>query len=666
MSSRGHIFLTILLICTFLCLLETCAVADGSVYIPMTQKDNTAEVPVSYCDANGEITFQVGWDGAITGFTGESDHIVIPEVIDGTTITSISYGAFEGGTFSSITLPDTLTRISGYAFRDCENLTQIIIPEGVTSIGFDTFESCRSLAIVSLPSTLNELGSYTFEDCASLSSIVIPKGIREIPYGCFYNCNTLKQISLPTNLVSVGGWAFHGCTSLTSVSFPNQLTYVESSAFYECSALKSITFTAPEVALDDWVFGDCISLESLNGTISSLGSYTLYNCPKLVDITLADSIIDIPQNAGVGGKKVLNIGQNCQAKEIILERGYLYRVKETGETNIIEGTFTSVDAKANAIINAVIKPGMSNYQKALALHNWLIFNADYDETYTNYYADGVLLRGKGVCNSYSLAYQLLLNKVGIPNALEYGTDHVWNMIQLDGDWYHVDVTWDDPIGGGHEGWNFFGLTNEALKGVSNHECTRKPHIATAYKYNYAYYSGQMSDDIDSVISGIEEHLELGETVFTVEPMNFEYGSHGVTGRTALLVLRDQQLTYKGKPILMQMNMNEHNDSPWTFDFSVQREDGSDYAFPACLNTIEEEAFSGSGVGILVIPSSVRSIGARAFANCSALRQITIPDTVTSIDASAFEGTLGLRIVGEIGSKAEQLASQLGILFIGIQ
>lgn len=119
--------------------------------------------------------------------------------------------------------------------------------------------------------------------------------------------------------------------------------------------------------------------------------------------------------------------------------------------------------------------GRSDYSRALWLHDWLIYNADYDESYTYYYADGVLLHGTGVCQSYALAYDLLLHEIGIESLYITGTtsgdDHAWNLVKLDGSWYHVDCTWDDPVGGGCEGHAYFGLSDEQM--AADHSWARE-------------------------------------------------------------------------------------------------------------------------------------------------------------------------------------------------
>ena len=92
-----------------------------------------------------------------------------------------------------------------------------------------------------------------------------------------------------------------------------------------------------------------------------------------------------------------------------------------------------------------------SYARAKWLNDWLVNNARYDYSFTYYGPEGVLLAGKGVCQSYAEAYQLLLNKVGITNRIITGEGlnstgwggHAWNLVQIGGNWYHVDTTWNN-------------------------------------------------------------------------------------------------------------------------------------------------------------------------------------------------------------------------------
>jgi len=133
-----------------------------------------------------------------------------------------------------------------------------------------------------------------------------------------------------------------------------------------------------------------------------------------------------------------------------------------------EADETTIAGKTAALAKQCLaEVGSSEYARALWMHDWLIYNANYDYTYTYYYADGVLLHGTGVCNSYAHAYQMLLKAVGMNCLLITGTvrgvDHAWNLVSIDGQWYHVDCTWDDPGSGGSERHTYFGLTDALMR-----------------------------------------------------------------------------------------------------------------------------------------------------------------------------------------------------------
>lgn len=142
-------------------------------------------------------------------------------------------------------------------------------------------------------------------------------------------------------------------------------------------------------------------------------------------------------------------------------------------TEADESDPTTTVGKANWVVSQVIKPGMSDYDRALALHDWLIYNANYDYTYTHRDAAGVLLYGTGVCDSYGRAYLMLCTIAGLecmyisgtagddPAPEDWGA-HGWNMVKLNGKWYHVDCTWDDPGAGGYERHKYFCVDDETL------------------------------------------------------------------------------------------------------------------------------------------------------------------------------------------------------------
>ncbi len=134
-----------------------------------------------------------------------------------------------------------------------------------------------------------------------------------------------------------------------------------------------------------------------------------------------------------------------------------------------------------------------DFEMALWLHDWLTHNAEYDEPMTIHTPEGVLLRGEGVCESYALAYRILLHEVGIDNLYVTGYSrgqlHAWNLVRLGEDWVWVDPTWNDPVGG-EEGYDYFGLNDDLL--ARDHDWSSsivKPPSAQSLAYNLLLREG---------------------------------------------------------------------------------------------------------------------------------------------------------------------------------
>lgn len=136
----------------------------------------------------------------------------------------------------------------------------------------------------------------------------------------------------------------------------------------------------------------------------------------------------------------------------------------------------------------------SGYERALWLNDWLTGNADYDESMVMHHPEGVLLEGSGVCESYALAYQMLLQEAGIDSmyvtGYSRGESHAWNLVSLDGEWTYIDTTWNDPKGGGAETHDYFGLNDTLLS--RDHDWSTSnfiPPQATDIRYNYNLTNG---------------------------------------------------------------------------------------------------------------------------------------------------------------------------------
>ena len=141
-------------------------------------------------------------------------------------------------------------------------------------------------------------------------------------------------------------------------------------------------------------------------------------------------------------------------------RGYSYSGQGTSDSFSISFTatyyqtaeqVTYVDQKIEQILADIITPDMNAHEKVKAVHDYIVEHVKYDTTYNQdvnapYFA---LTEGKTLCNGYAMLMYQMLTKLDIPVRLISGTaggeGHAWNLVQLDGEWYHLDATWDDPV-----------------------------------------------------------------------------------------------------------------------------------------------------------------------------------------------------------------------------
>ncbi|MBO7138800.1 MAG: leucine-rich repeat protein [Bacteroidaceae bacterium] len=206
-----------------------------------------------------------------------SGAVVIPQSVtyNGTTysVTSIGDDAFNNCSgLTSITIPNSVTSIGGRAFSGCSGLkkvivpdiaawcgisfdgihanplyithhlysdevteiTDLVIPDGVTSIGDRAFSYCSGLTYISIPNSVTSIGNSTFSGCSGLTSVIIPGSVTSIGNSGFYNCSGLTFVTIGNGVTSIGNFAFYGCTKLTSVTIPNSVTSIGNSAFDFC------------------------------------------------------------------------------------------------------------------------------------------------------------------------------------------------------------------------------------------------------------------------------------------------------------------------------------------------------------------------------------------------------------------------------------------------
>lgn len=155
-------------------------------------------------------------------------------------------------------------QLGDYAFSAPQcRLLSVKLPNSLTYVGNYAFRENRSLRDITLPENVSYLGSYAFDYCTNLRSIVIPDKVNEIGEWTFYRCSNLKTVSVGKSVTAIGRYAFGYCGSLTSVSFPVSLKKIESQAFQYCSSLAEVRIPSSVNSIADNVFLDCNNLNDV-------------------------------------------------------------------------------------------------------------------------------------------------------------------------------------------------------------------------------------------------------------------------------------------------------------------------------------------------------------------------------------------------------------------
>lgn len=165
------------------------------------------------------------------------------------------------GKEKTVHIPERITEIADSAFYFCDQMEQVILPEGIKRIGRHAFAECFRLQSIGFPDTLEVIGDSAFENCRALEEIVLPPHVVHVGKMAFAKCSSLIRAELPDSLEVLQHGLFLGDISLREISLSKQLARVEDSVFYYCKSLEEIAL--PERVADIYpnTFYECSSLK---------------------------------------------------------------------------------------------------------------------------------------------------------------------------------------------------------------------------------------------------------------------------------------------------------------------------------------------------------------------------------------------------------------------
>lgn len=157
-------------------------------------------------------------------------------------VMSVGYSAFaccEG--LSNITIPESITTIDDYAFKDCVGLKNMILPNSVKTIGTGAFAGCENIEKVKLGG-IDKINSITFYECKSITNLEIPVSVKSIGSAAFRGCASLSAITLPNSTKTIGEYAFAECANIESITIPESIVCIGHYSFDKCDKLTSVRF----------------------------------------------------------------------------------------------------------------------------------------------------------------------------------------------------------------------------------------------------------------------------------------------------------------------------------------------------------------------------------------------------------------------------------------
>ena len=235
----------------------------------VTVKTSDIEIPLNGAAANGKViksgncganvkyelyddyTLRIYGNGTMYNFDVWVDDEPHP--------TSVPWGK-EREKIGTVVIDNGVTHIGDNSFYFCSSLTKVTIPNSVTSIGEDAFSICTSLTKITIPNSVKSIGDCVFCNCSTLADVTISNSITSIGSMAFSGCSSLAHVTIPNGVASIGSYAFEYCP-LAEIAIPNSVMSIGEGAFRACTPLTKITIPSSVTSIEDCAFDDCDNLK---------------------------------------------------------------------------------------------------------------------------------------------------------------------------------------------------------------------------------------------------------------------------------------------------------------------------------------------------------------------------------------------------------------------
>ena len=264
--------------------------------------ENNVTWAVIDTDNNGTYeTLTISGTGAMLTNPWSSYKNDITTVVINNGVTGINMSVFMNTpNLTSVTIPASVSYIGQQVFDGCTNLETVSGCEGVTDVGNDAFSGTKWL--MDQPDGVIYIGKVAYLGKNVSGEVNIKAGTVSISSNAFNDCTSLTSITIPNSVTYIGSYTFYGCTGLISIEIPNSVTNIGDNAFQDCTSLTSITIPNGVTDIGDNAFQDCTSLTSITipNSVTYIGSSAFYGCTSLPSITIPNNVIFIQSEAFYG------------------------------------------------------------------------------------------------------------------------------------------------------------------------------------------------------------------------------------------------------------------------------------------------------------------------------------------------------------------------------
>ena len=565
----------------------------------------TLQGQFSFSTNNGSLT--------ITGYTGSASIVVIPATTNGYSVTAIGTLAFLDATFTSITIPNSISTIGDFAFYACLNVTKFDIPASVTNISPSAFNftyAATNFNVDAANPAYSSPGGVLMDKAQkllvqypanlALTTYAISNTVTRIGDWAFYYCRNLQGVIIPESVTNIGMGGFLGCVFLTSVTIPDSVLTVSDSAFLSCQAMTNLVIGNHVTQIGNLAFDSCTSLAYplvIPDSVVSLGSNAFTQCSSLPAVTIGGGVTNIGVNAFEFCSKLTGINVSTSNAVYSSAGGVLFDKAQS----------TLIQFPVGATATYVVPNSVTRIESHAFDGSTKLFTITFDASLTN-------------IGDYAFNGCYNLPDVTIPNSV----------ITLGGEAFEGCLT----VHTISLGTNLISIGAGAFYG-----CIVMPSVIVPS--NVTNIGNQAFGNCSSL------------TNISVDASNPAYSSsNGILFDKAMTTI----LQYpEGVGGAFVVPTNVHNIGDYSFatcsltavtipntvtnigNFAFYRDGIANVLLQDSLINIGAQAFAYTSLTNLIIPNSVVRIGTDAFENCTGLTNVLVGTGVTDLGADAFYG-----------------------------